>query len=398
MKEELEGTQQGARKLLLLTLKESRNLNVIFQLTDRCVLSCRYCFAKGSHTKGSRLIERELLEKAIKSSFETRHAEVNFEWTGGEPFLAGLDFYKTVKKLQEQHASKPYHNTVQTSGYLNDQTLIAWLAEHHFHLSTTIDGDAEIHDFNRPAEGGVPSLERVLKTRESIVEKQGSCGSICTITQRSLGRESEILEFYRSLGVNSFHSNPYLFFSKNMVKDESIALSAEGYATYFINQFNAWFEQGKKIPVPGTLNYILKCLYNKTAATNTICTFGGRCLTSFVAITPNGDVYPCPKFTGFENMRLGSIKSLGIAEILSESNPVMLRLIDERLFAVNACTSENCDYLYLCNSGCPYYSFIASNGENIAEKEILCSGKKMLYSYLDTVVNALSSEALITDT
>lgn len=31
------------------SLYESTNLSVIFQLTDKCVLSCKYCFARGAH-------------------------------------------------------------------------------------------------------------------------------------------------------------------------------------------------------------------------------------------------------------------------------------------------------------------------------------------------------------
>ena len=37
------------REEYISRLNECTGLNVIFQLTDKCVLSCRYCFAKGAH-------------------------------------------------------------------------------------------------------------------------------------------------------------------------------------------------------------------------------------------------------------------------------------------------------------------------------------------------------------
>ncbi|MGC8773723.1 MAG: radical SAM protein [Chlorobaculum sp.] len=377
------------RAEFLEKLGQTGTLNLIFQLTDQCVLSCRYCFAKGSHKSESLRLPDKLLEAAIRSAFDTRHREVCFEWTGGEPFLAGVDFYRKVEQLQKQYATKPYSNVVQTSGYLHDRELITWLAAHGFHISSTIDGPAELHDFQRPASGGGPSLATVLATRQTIIEHQGSCGCICTITRRSLGKEGAILDFYRSLGIDAFHSNPYHYFSENLVGDENLALDAEGYAAYFIAQFNAWFEGGRKLPMPGTLNYVLRSLAAGAGLKRSVCTFGGRCLTSFLAITPDGDAWLCPKFAGFDGMRLGNVGETAIPNILDAANPAMSRLIDQRLEAMHACEAEVCRFMYLCNGGCPYYSFIASGGRSIAAKDSLCAGKQLLFEYLESVVELI---------
>ena len=87
-----------SRATFLNKLGMSNSLNVIFQLTDRCVLSCKYCFAKGSHSEFGKntLMSTELLVKAIMQSFGTHHEEVVFEWTGGEPFLAGIKLFNTL--------------------------------------------------------------------------------------------------------------------------------------------------------------------------------------------------------------------------------------------------------------------------------------------------------------
>src|ERR1039457_299943 len=92
----------------------SDRLSVIFQLTDRCVLSCRYCFAKGllTHSPNGWFVQG-VLERAIKQSFGTRHKSVTFEWTGGEPFLAGISLFRRVKAFQDQHANKSFHNVIQ---------------------------------------------------------------------------------------------------------------------------------------------------------------------------------------------------------------------------------------------------------------------------------------------
>jgi len=337
-------------------------------------------------------MDAELLDAAIRQSFNTRHAKIAFEWTGGEPFLAGIDFYRQVVKSQQKHAGKEFTNTVQTSGYLFDRELIDFFVTNRFHISMTIDGTKDIHDFNRPAPRTRPSLQKILTTRDYIVEKQGSCGAIVTITGKSVGKEGEILDFYRSLGINSFHSNPYIFFADSVVKDKDIALSNEEYASYFINQFNAWFEKGRKTPTPVIVDYILQSISAGAGLANTLCTFGGRCLTSFIAIVPNGDVYPCPKFTGNQTMRLGNIGDTAIAELLSDKAPRMEKLIAQRRSAIDKCEKSNCGYLYICNSGCPYYSFIAGKGKHIKNRDWLCKGKRMVFQYLEGVITSLRSQ------
>lgn len=363
-------------------------LNVIFQVTDLCVLACRYCFAKGSHSECGRrdFMVAELLDDAIKQSFETRHdAAVTFEWTGGEAFLAGIDFYRQVVNSQRKHATRNYTNSVQTSGYLLDRKLIDFLVANDFRISLTIDGPEDVHDFNRPAPRGKPSFQQILKTRDYIVEKQGACGAIVTVTKRTLGREGAIIDLFHSLGINSFHSNPYLYFDAHRVNDASIALSAEDYAAYFINQFNAWFDEGVKRPTPITLDYVLRSLAAGGGLPNTLCAFGGKCLTNFVAFAPNGDAYLCPKFIGMESMRLGNITETPLRELLAERAPSMEKLIDQRKSAIDNCAREGCRYLSICNSGCPYHSFIASGGRNIGSRDRLCEGKQMVFGYLESV-------------
>ena len=133
----------------------------------------------------------------------------------------------------------------------------------------------------------------------------------------------------------------------------------------------------------------MQCLATEKPSNNTICTFGGRCLTNFIALTPNGDTYNCPKFTGLQNMILGNINQQEIKDILSPKSKTMSKMIDERLKAINTCKSKKCKFFYICSGGCPYYSFIKSNGENLKESDCLCEGKTLVYTYLKDVLHSL---------
>ncbi len=380
------------RRQYISRLYECNSLNVIFQLTDKCVLSCKYCFARGAHEGNLSTFQLDILEKAIKQAFETDHNHVVFEWTGGEALLVGLDFFKKIVEFQKKYATKSYENGVQTSGNLYNETLFDFLIENDFGISTTIDGTPEIHNANRPTYENKPSFDNVQRTRKYIMDKGQSCGFISTITKNNLGHEKEMLEFFRGLGSHAFHSNPYIYYSKNKVKDKSIALTTDDFARYFIAEFNAWIESGKVEPIPITIDDILKCLKSHGPSHNTICTYGGRCLTNFIALTPNGDAYNCPKFTGSINMILGNITEKNIKDILSPDSPQMSKMIDERVAAINKCEEKNCGYFYICNGGCPYHSFIASNGEDVCHLDYLCDGKLLLFKYLEDVLAHLSED------
>ncbi|MBO5902240.1 MAG: radical SAM protein [Alistipes sp.] len=367
-------------------LQECNALNIIFQLTDKCVLSCRYCFAKGTHNGKPITFPTDVLEQAIMQAFKTNHDYVIFEWTGGEPLLVGKMFFERVVELQRKYATKPYENGVQTSGNLLDTELIDFLIENQFSISTTIDGTRTIHNQNRPTNLDEGSYDAAIKTMNYIRDKGAPCGFISTITKNNLGHEKEMLECFQELDMNTFHSNPYIYYEKNKVKDNSIALSKEDVARYFISEFNAWVERGKVSPIPRTIYDIIKCLQSNSPIHNTICTYGGRCLTNFVALTPNGDAYMCPKFTGSDNMVLGNILNEPISNLLSKHSSKMSELIDQRVEAINKCMEKQCGYFYICNGGCPYHSFIASDGQNVSELDHLCESKQMIFDYLKDVL------------
>ena len=89
----------------------------------RCNLNCSYCYylEKAELYKPAKLrvMPDEILEKYIKQQIEaSTETDVFFSWHGGEPTLAGLDFFRKVVKLQRKHkpASCNIINGIQTNG------------------------------------------------------------------------------------------------------------------------------------------------------------------------------------------------------------------------------------------------------------------------------------------
>jgi radical SAM protein with 4Fe4S-binding SPASM domain len=347
-------------------LSEIKALNVIVNVTDNCVLNCAYCFNHKQRVKKSGIISEKILRKTIQTAFETDHKEVQFEWTGGEPLLAPEGFYEKILQIQKEVNNKPYFNTIQTTVPPNSMEYIYKLQKLGFSISTTIDGPKPIHSIIR----GDKSYDRAWNL---VKESNGKIGYIITATKKHISHEKEIFQQAVDANLYCFHCNPCL-------GDSSLGLTSEEYFQFYAALLNEWIERGLEEPKPFTLEYMFKSFVNKTEPQSSLCTFGGRCLTNFVAVTPEGDLYPCPKFSGLQQFKIGTIED-GIKNAISPLNSPMAEILENRKKALTKC--EDCPHIDYMNGCCPYESYLAGGIEN---KSCLCEGKQNLFTYGKTMV------------
>jgi len=135
-----------------------------------CNLECGYCyylaktglFPRGEHFRMS----SEVLESYISSFIAASPGPtVHFGWHGGEPTLAGIEFYRQVVEAQKRHQPAGWRclNNIQTNGTLLDEQWCSFLAEQHFAVGLSIDGPASMHDASRPDRHGRPTHERAMR-------------------------------------------------------------------------------------------------------------------------------------------------------------------------------------------------------------------------------------------
>lgn len=75
-----------------------------------CNLKCSYCYYLDKELQYSskpKLMSDELLEQYIKQYIAANDVpQVDFYWHGGEPLLAGLDFFERAMALQKKYSGK----------------------------------------------------------------------------------------------------------------------------------------------------------------------------------------------------------------------------------------------------------------------------------------------------
>ncbi|MDR3542063.1 MAG: radical SAM protein, partial [Desulfosporosinus sp.] len=134
-----------------------------------CNLECSYCYyletGRFSQSKHQSCMSDGLLERYIHQYIESSPGPVvQFTWHGGEPTLAGLNFYRLAIKLQKRYLPEGWScwNNLQTNGILLDDEWCSFLADANFDVGLSIDGTQLLHDKNRKDHSGSGSYERAV--------------------------------------------------------------------------------------------------------------------------------------------------------------------------------------------------------------------------------------------
>ena len=93
-----------------------------------CNLACKYCYYLDKKNlypdAGKVLMTDDILEKYIVQHIQASTEDIiTFSWHGGEPLLAGIDFYRKIVRLQTKYkpSGKRIINGIQTNGTLLDE-------------------------------------------------------------------------------------------------------------------------------------------------------------------------------------------------------------------------------------------------------------------------------------
>ena len=130
-----------------------------------CNLNCSYCYYldKQMLYKEPETLKMsdELLERYIIQHIDaTSESNVLFSWHGGEPSLAGIDFFRKVIELQKKHqqSEKNILNGIQTNATLLNDEWCRFLANEHFHVGVSIDGPENLHNKYRKSKSGKEAI------------------------------------------------------------------------------------------------------------------------------------------------------------------------------------------------------------------------------------------------
>lgn len=319
--------------------------------SSACNMRCSYCFyrdvARNRACEFEGMLSGDMLERLVIEAFQYADGLCSFAFQGGEPTLAGMDFYRRLLALQKKHNTKglEVRNAIQTNGYLINDEWAAFLAENRFLVGLSLDGPAELHNLNRVDSAGNGTFNRVLGTAR-LLEKHGAAYNIlCVVTGKNARAIEKIYRFFHRHGFHWLQFIPCLEPLGQARGQEKYHLSVEAYGAFLVRLFDLWFEdlqKGEYVSIRHLDNWLAVLLGEPPE----VCSMCGQCAVQFV-VEGDGGVYPCD-FYVLDEWRLGTLGEQSLAQM--QDGDTARRFIERSLPVPDACCA--CRYVSVCRNGC----------------------------------------------
>lgn len=379
---------------------------VVKPVGSLCNLRCSYCYYMGKQTvPGGAVMNDAVLERYIQQvvAIHGKHAEIEFAWHGGEPTLAGIEFYQRALALQAKYAAdRRVLNTLQTNGTLLNDAWCTFFKDHDFRIGISIDGPERLHNAYRKDIHGEGTFRQVMRGVELLQKHGVPYNTLTTVNAVNQNFGAEVYAFMRSISnymqflpvVECLENSEAVSQSMGLSKGTNsmpVALppgitspdvnmprqfapfnvSPQGYGRFLCDVFDAWYsaDVGRKF-----VQIIEATVGNMMRKPAGLCVHEAVCGHCAV-VERAGDVYRCDRFV-FDQYKVGNVMQTPLADMM-ESNRAFGEYKLESLPA--ACL--HCDVVDLCFGGCPKDRLIERlTLYGLERRNYLCEGYKQFFT------------------
>lgn len=344
-------------------------------VSEACNLACDYCYYSRCNGRPEKIerIDDELLEKFIREYMAIKKGIVPFAWQGGEPLLAGLDFFERVVQLQVKYAPKNtvISNAIQTNGTLINKEWAAFFKKYHFLVGVSLDGPEEMNDARRVTGSGKGSFTSIMQGIQYLREAKVDFNILTVLHEDNIFKAKELMNFYQSEGFSHVQFIPCMDFqSQDINQPGNYLITPRQYGDFLCEAFDVWYNNGDPQISVRFFDNILAVYLHQQAE---LCTHQQTCPKTII-FEQNGDAYPCDFFI-HNQYKLGNIRNESLESLIN--NEIMEEFSAKKPALPAQC--QSCEFLPLCHGGCPR-NRIGENNELIVE--YFCQSYKQLYRYV----------------
>lgn len=352
-----------------------------------CNMRCKYCYyldKAALYDYRQPQMDEALLENYIRANIEGNNSPViAFAWHGGEPLLAGKEFFRKAVALQQRYAEgRTVENSIQTNGLLVDDEWCAIFRDNNFLVGVSIDGPESIHDAHRVDAGGNPTFARVMKGIERLYRNRVEYNTLTTINIHSEGRGAEVYNFLRQISVfMQFLPVAELLCDGRVQSPENQgadiapwSVSAKGFGQFMCDIFDVWVKNDVGRRYVQLFDATLALMVGVQPSVCSLCETCGSGLT----VEHNGDVYCCDHFV-YPEYKIGNIHTDRLADLAYCDRQFEFG-VAKRALLPREC--RHCKFYNLCHGECPKHRFICDNTGEYG-KNYLCDGYKMFYEHTE---------------
>ena len=171
--------------------------------SSNCNLRCKYCFyhdlASCREMPSHGMMTLTTLEDILKKAFEFADGSmVMISFQGGEPLLAGKDFFRGFAAMLPRLNTKrsAVHVGVQTNGTLIDEEWCDIFLKNRYLVGLSLDGDAVTNILRIDAKGE-DTFDRVYSAAKMLQAKKVDFNILTVITKPVVDNISRVYSFFR---------------------------------------------------------------------------------------------------------------------------------------------------------------------------------------------------------
>lgn len=326
-------------------LTEAPIKSMCLNISHDCNLRCEYCFAaQGDFGHGRKLMPFEVGKAAIdfliKHSANRHNLELDF--FGGEP-LMNLNVVKKVveyaRSIEKEH-NKNFRFTMTTNGILLDDDSIDFINREMSNVVLSLDGRKEVNDRLRPTVNKKGSYDIIVPKYQKLVAERGDKEYYVrgTFTKYNLDFTDDVMHLnelgFDQISVEPVVTDPELPYALTESDLPAIAEEYEKLSKILIER--------KKNGTSFNFFHFMIDLDQGPCAIKRLR--GCSCGNEYVAVTPEGDIYPCHQFVGMDEWKMGSVLDDSIdhkmKKMFSKAN----------IYSKEECA--NCWAKFYCSGGC----------------------------------------------
>ena len=364
-------------------MQQKQHLSLLIKpASSLCNLRCKYCFyhdvAENRNIMSFGIMKEQTMQNIINKAFDYATESISFMFQGGEPTLAGLEYFRNfidyVNHVKSKNAKRiNISYSIQTNGINIDEDFAKFLHENNFLVGLSLDGTKEIHDYLR----GEDSHKKVVRTAAVLTKNKVEFNILCVVSANLAKHIEKSYKFFKKQGFEYLQFIPCLDpFDVEPFTDKH-SLTPQLYEYYLKILFNLWYNDfisGEYI----SIRYFDNLVRVYSGVPSEQCGMNGHC-DGQIVIESDGSTYPCD-FYCLENWKTGDINIMSCDEIWQSET--MKKFIAASYYNSGKC--DKCDCFYLCKGGCRRNRDLSKDGH--ALDNIYCESLYNFYKYAEPLL------------
>ena len=339
-----------------------------------CNLDCCYCYYTMKPRELYPGVENFLMSDDVLDSYTRQYSEAmpvrcEFGWQGGEPTLAGVDFFRRAVELQKQYKSDPQvlTNALQTNGTLLTDEWCEFLAAEGFLVGLSLDGPPQWHDTFRRDHANHPTFHRAWAGLELLQKHKVEFNVLVTLNSANAPHAGDIYRYFTNRGIQYLQFIPILERNPDGTPT-NFSCTGSQFGQFLMDVFEIWATRDVGQTSERLIDNVLHKMLFGEAST---CCYADRCANAHV-LEWNGDLYVCDHFV-YKEWCIGNIMDRPLADLVRD--PMLDEFAKLKLELPGKC--RDCEFLDYCRGGCPKHHMPI--GTDAGRVNHFCEGYKRFF-------------------